>query len=203
LLSKYRTHIEAGAGIAVLALAALGFRSWLAEHDQRVQMTATLTAKNEVLASYDKRLADRDGQYKQQLVALQASKQTVRTPRQIASALSQAVHLPEPIKLEPAVSPVTGQPQANQENAVLTGPNLKILYDRVSTCEICELERAKLKADFADQAGKYKTMTEERDTAVRAVKGGTFWRRMGHTLKVAAITAGITAAAMCGSGHCR
>jgi hypothetical protein len=50
---------------------------------------------------------------------------------------------------------------------------------------------------------KLAAMTRERDSAITAAKGGTFWRRFRRNVEWFALGAGAGAAAVCASGHCR
>jgi type II secretory pathway pseudopilin PulG len=81
--------------------------------------------------------------------------------------------------------------------------DLKPLYDYVQDCRTCQAQLADAKQNRADDAAKLAAMTRERDSAITAAKGGTFWRRFRRNVEWFALGAGAGAAAVCGSGHCR
>ena len=63
-------------------------------------------------------------------------------------------------------------------SAELPPADLKPLYDYVQDCRACEAELAVAKQNAADDATKIAALTSERDAAITAAKGGTFWRRL-------------------------
>jgi hypothetical protein len=62
--------------------------------------------------------------------------------------------------------------------AQLPPADLKPLYDYVQDCRACQAELAVAKQNAADDAVKISALTTERDAAITASKGGTFWRRL-------------------------
>ena len=62
--------------------------------------------------------------------------------------------------------------------AELPPADLKPLYDYVQDCRACQAELAVAKQNAADDAAKIAALTAERDAAITASKGGTFWRRL-------------------------
>ena len=56
--------------------------------------------------------------------------------------------------------------------------DLKPLYDYVQDCRACQAELTVAKQNAADDAAKLAALTKERDAAITATKGGTFWRRL-------------------------
>jgi hypothetical protein len=61
--------------------------------------------------------------------------------------------------------------------------DLKTLYDFSADCAACRAERDTIKAGLADERVKSLALTRERDAAMKAAKGGGFWRRTGQAAK--------------------
>ena len=56
--------------------------------------------------------------------------------------------------------------------------DLKPLYDFTQSCRECQLRLAAAQQDHSDDLTKLDSLTRERDAAITAAKGGTFWRRL-------------------------
>ncbi|MFY9805116.1 MAG: hypothetical protein WA211_04265 [Candidatus Acidiferrales bacterium] len=87
--------------------------------------------------------------------------------------------------------------------AQIPAVDLKPLYDYVQDCRACQAQLAAAKQNSADDAAKLSALTRERDSALTAAKGGTFWRRLRRNALWFALGAGVGAVAACGTGHCR
>lgn len=61
--------------------------------------------------------------------------------------------------------------------AQIPSADLKPLFDYVQDCRACQAQLAVAKQNSADDAAKITALTRERDAAITASKGGTFWRR--------------------------
>jgi hypothetical protein len=79
--------------------------------------------------------------------------------------------------------------------AQLPAADLKPLYDFVQDCRACRAQLDAARADLTDERTKSNALATERDAAVRAAKGGGFWKRFKRTAKWFAIGAGFGAAA--------
>jgi hypothetical protein len=87
--------------------------------------------------------------------------------------------------------------------AQIPAADLKPLYDFVQDCRACQAQLASAKLDAADNAAKISALTRERDAAITAAKGGTFWQRLRRNVLWFAVGAASGAAALCSTGHCR
>jgi hypothetical protein len=96
-----------------------------------------------------------------------------------------------------------GLPDAPIPSAQIPAADLKPLYDYIQDCRSCQAQLAAAKLDTADNAAKLSAITRERDAALTAAKGGTFWRRLRRNALWFAVGAGAEAVALCGTGHCR
>jgi len=101
----------------------------------------------------------------------------------------------------------TNQIVSGSPSAQIPAGDLKPLFDYVQDCRSCQAQLAAAKQNQADETAKFAAMTRERDAALTAAKGGTFWRRFRRNLQWFAIGAAAGAAAgvaaFCHSGHCR
>ncbi len=99
--------------------------------------------------------------------------------------------------------------QSNQQDlpdapsAQIPAADLKPLFDYVQDCRSCQAQLAAAKQDSTDNAAKLAAVTKERDAAITAAKGGTFWQRLHRNALWFVVGAGAGAVAVCGTGHCR
>jgi hypothetical protein len=61
--------------------------------------------------------------------------------------------------------------------AQIPAADLKPLYDYVQDCRECDAKLAAAAQDKLDDAAKIAALERERDAAIAASKGGSFWRR--------------------------
>jgi hypothetical protein len=86
-------------------------------------------------------------------------------------------------------------------SAQIPAADLKPLDNFVQDCRACEAEIAVAKQNIADDAVKMAALTNERNAAVTAAKGGTFWRRFRRNAIWFAVGAAAGAALSCSAGH--
>ena len=98
-----RRTIEIAAFCAALLLAALIFHAWLAAHDDQLRLASTLATQKQALDAADARERDRNATLKEALAQIDALKRNAQneTPDQLARALQDALHLPQPITISP------------------------------------------------------------------------------------------------------
>ena len=189
------------AAIAVVALA-MAWRS--ARHDSQ-QLTATLSTQNAVLQQTSAREKQRDVQLSAALAAIAAQKRAVQTPRQAAAAIPSVLPpLPLPISIKiPDLSPL--QNPADVPPAAISIPqaDLKPLYDNLQDCRASQIENETVKKNLADETARAAALMSERDAALTAARGGSFWQKLKRGAKWFAIGATFAAGALCASGHCR
>jgi len=94
-------------------------------------------------------------------------------------------------------------PAPSNPSAEIPAADIKPLYDFVQDCRACQAQLSAAKQTASDTALKLTAVTRERDAALTAAKGGSFWLRLRRNAHWLVIGAGISAAALCGSGHCR
>jgi type II secretory pathway pseudopilin PulG len=188
--------------VVVLVIVLATAVAWLADRRDRAKLAAELATAKQTLSQLDAQQHDRDAQLTQTLSAIAALKRTVTTPTQIVQSLPQQIPLPQPITLQtpkgnqaesPATSPSepnavgvdTSKPDAPvaQPEAQVPSQDLKPLYDFILDCKACQAQLSTTQADLADEKSKTATLTQERDAALKAAKGGSVLRRVARAAK--------------------
>ena len=186
------------------------FHEWRVSHDALTQMQAQIGAQEQARKQTQDEL-------KVKLEDIERVKQRVVTVHDVAQALPKFVDLPvPPVEVAPlAPVPVPAQPAPNGRSALPDAPptqhsingtiqnglfipaeDTKSLFDKLADCAACQAQTDADRATIAD-------LTRERDSAVRAAKGGGFWRRLLHDSKTLAIGALAGGVLICASGHCK
>ncbi len=251
-MTSIRRIVEISGTLVALLLAAMAIQAWLAEHDDKLRMQATIAAQKQLLDAADARERDRATALKDTLAQIESLKRSVQTPAEILRDLPKYLPLPQPITMVPAsvrspggqqgtgapderpcpsrngCSPASAQakapllsdpsqdsshgsstgqtanlPDAPIPTAQIPASDLKPLYDYVQDCRSCQAQLATAKLNAADNASKLEAVTRERNAALAAAKGGTFWRRLRRNALWFVVGAGAGAVTLCGTGHCR
>ncbi|MGC1688013.1 MAG: hypothetical protein WA734_20455 [Candidatus Acidiferrales bacterium] len=84
-------------------------------------------------------------------------------------------------------------PGGQSENAEIPEADLKPLYNFVQDCRACQAQLAAANANLNDEQARSAALTRERDAAVTAAIGGSFWRQLKRNTKWLAIGAAIGA----------
>jgi hypothetical protein len=225
-----RRTVEIVIFVFALILAGLALYAWLASREDQIHLQATLAAQKQLLDAADAREAARAATLQDTLTQIDALKRAVQTPAQVVNALPKYLSLPQPITLSPASA--ASSPSApskaftdqqgsapSEKSAAVASPStanlpdapsaqipsadLKPLYDFVQDCRACQAQLAAAKQDATDNATKITAITKERDAAITAAKGGSFWLRLRRNALWFAVGAGAGAVALCATGHCR
>lgn len=248
-MTSIRRIVEISGTLIALLLAVMAIQAWLAEHDDKLRMQATISAQKQLLDAADARERDRATALKDTLAQIESLKRSVQTPAEILRDLPKYLSLPQPITMLPSGAPAPERrrgtdvpderpcaggddcspgvflprapspsrdlshgssgsetlklPDAPIPAAQIPASDLKPLYDYVQDCRSCQAQLATAKLNAADNAAKLAAITRERDAALTAAKGGTFWRRLRRNALWFAVGAGAGAVALCGTGHCR
>jgi hypothetical protein len=95
-----------------------------------------------------------------------------------------------------ALTASTSPPDASSSpSAQIPAADLKPLFDYVQDCRACQAQLAVAKQNSSDDAAKIAALTRERDAAVTASRGGSFWRQLRRNVLWLAVGAGIGATA--------
>jgi hypothetical protein len=193
-----RFTVIIAAALAALLAAALLANSWLGAREDRVRLAATLDAQRAVIGAAEQREQARAAELRTALDQIAALKRRVQTPQQAAAQLPGALPpLPEPIEIHlPEPDPNAPRDQAPPPaTATIPQADLKPLFDYVQDCRACQLQLSATRADLADERTKSEAIARERDAAVKAVKGGSFWSRVKRGAKWFALGAAVGALA--------
>jgi len=134
LLRYVPTTVRIIAGVAVLAVAAIAVRSWMAAHDTTVELRATLATQKQLIEQAAAREKDRDAALAKTIAVISEVKRAVQTPAQAAEKIPQALPpLPEPIQIQlPAPEPgkdIAEDAAPPPATASVPQPDLVPLYD--------------------------------------------------------------------------
>jgi hypothetical protein len=174
--------------IALLAIALLA-DAWRTSRHDSAQLTATIASQKTDLQQAADREKQRNTQLSAALAAIASQKRAVRAPQQAAIAIPSVLPpLPLPISihipnLSPSAKPVDDLPATIS----IPQPDLKPLYDGLQDCRASTLEIATTQKNLSDEKLRTVALTQERDAAIAAVHGGTFWVRLKREAKWFAI----------------
>src|SRR5215472_1678231 len=196
-----RFLLKLAAIATAIALLVAVIEAWRADRRDRAQLAAELATTKQLLTQADARQRDRDAQLNQTLAALAEQKRALVTPAQILRELPKEIPLPAPITLEPDQTAPVGarfsaspSASASADGGALLAPqapagafiprsDLKSLYDFTLDCQACQAKLSAAQGDLADERQKTAALTQERDDALRVVKGGSTWQRVGRAAK--------------------
>lgn len=215
-LLSHRKDILKGIGLVTLLLAARGFQ---AEREARIRFEAELKGSQESiqaerrkLAEAEDRIAARAEETKKLVAEIEKLKARPATVREIIRELPQYI----PVSTPPELAPSPGQPApigepraASIDNA---GPEPSLIFSPEQAnelrrfyldCREMTLQLDRCLNDETDWAAKESALRaqvvlteKQRDAAVRAVKGGGFWRRLVRDSKTFIVGAALGAAAV-------
>lgn len=187
--------------IALLASALLADSWRTARHDSQ-QLAATLAAQNTVIQQAGDREKQRDTRLTAALATIQTQKRTVRTPQQAAQQLPSILPLlPLPISVhDPNLSAPLSPGEIPTTTISVPQPDLVPLYDDLQDCRANADQADSLKKDLSDEKNRSAALQRERDAAVAAAHGGTFFVRLKRSAKWFVIGAA-TAAAIAAISH--
>jgi hypothetical protein len=185
--------------VALIAIALVA-DAWRSARHDTAQLNSTLATQNAALQQAAALEKQRDTQLAIALAAIESQKRAIQTPQQAAQAIPTVLPpLPLPVSIQlPTLSPPIKPDQAPPAELSIPQADLKPLYDDLQDCRADTQENDTVKKDLANEQARTAALTRERDTAIAAAKGGTFWLRLKRSAKWFAIgvAAGATAAAL-------
>lgn len=192
--------------IVLVVVGLLGIHYWQAEHDARLQAEAkikvdestvatlqqAITQNNQQITQLQEQMNVRDAAAAKQVQSLEALVSSVRTPQAVVQALPNVTTLP--------VAPVL------VADGSITFPSADAvpLFDALSQGKQDAIRLTQCTADLTDQksitakddstiADQTKQLALKDDEIKTLNKKPSFWHRVSHDLKVAAIAAGTVA----------
>lgn len=191
----------AGVGIAV-ALAMSVYFAWRGERREQAELQEKLKSAQQQLDAATAREQAREAELTKQLEEIQKKKAEVQTPEQVLAGLPEVLPLPKPLVLESARQSAAGgaaggkdRPESPSPQVQIPVEDLKPLYDSELDCQACEAQLKAAQGDLADEKVKSQALSQQRDEALTAAKGGSVLRRVVRAAKWFAIGAAAGAVA--------
>jgi len=141
----------------------IGFRSWLAEHDQRLASDAAVKQNQVIVADLRQQIAARDAAAAIQKATVVKITQAAKTPEQIVQAIPQLTDVPLNTRIVPGLQPT--------EVAVQAPALLQLVSDLKTT----SIDLATCQGDLADEK---KIAATDEDTIKELRKKPKFWARV-------------------------
>lgn len=187
-------RILLAAAFLALVLLADAWRS--ARHDS-AQLADTLASQETALQQAADHEKQRDAELSAALAVIAAQKHKVQTPQQAADAIPSVLPpLPLPISIHiPTLTPSAKPADDLPTTISIPQLDLKPLYDDLQDCRAASLLGAAAQKDLADERIRTSALTQERDAAIAAAHGGSFWVRLKRQAKWFAIGIAVGAAA--------
>jgi len=192
---------------ATLVAVVCVYFAWQGAQRDQAQLKAELQATRKAVADADARQQSRNSALARHLAQLNQEKTSVRSPAQVVQALPDVLPLPTPLTL-PAQTTGSASQSATQASGAsksqtpgpsakvqLPAEDLKPLYDFAVTCKECQVQLASVQANLKDEQAKTQAIGRERDTALRAARGGSVIHRIVRAAKWFAIGAAAGAVA--------
>jgi hypothetical protein len=177
--------------------------AWRIARKNSAQLAATLVTQNALIEQASAHEKQRNVELAAALASIAAEKKHVQTPQQALEAIPSLLPtLPLPIKI--SIPNLAQSPQPDDQvpaTISIPQPDLKPLYDSLQNCRACAIERDATKQNLADEQARVAALTRERDAAITAAHGGSFWTHLKHATKWFAIGAATAALAMTASHH--
>ncbi len=201
-----RGKIESVIGILVLALVAIGFFSWLSEHDARIKGEADIKAAK---IAYDKiqsdrKIADaaeaeRDRQAADRNLATLAEVAKLKTPQERADYVTREIPgLPTPAVI--VTPPKSDKPDAPAPKPLVI-VDAEALDNRLAVCKVAENNFSTCKSDLAsrnhdrDLADQQIALLKKENVDLAKLAGQTKWAKAWNGWIKPALFAGAGAAA--------
>lgn len=192
------------------AVTATGLAVWSYVSGQlaMTELNATRKAHEQMYKALDARDAARQKQLDGELAEIERLKREVTKPREIVRQIPQYVPLPEaPLYIPPSVQPNLAQPDlaAQQESPPGSTPpvaelplrgatvlpegmfvpakDLPALWSYIQDCRACDAKLRSAEAGLRIEKERRVLIEQERDVAIKAAKGGGFWKRLRSGLK--------------------
>lgn len=189
-ISKSIQAILLGVG---LILAGLAGRALLNEREDRVRLDAELKATGQLLQAKDQELSrldrgmkERDQQTAEMVKKIEELKARPATIREIVREMPQYIPFEKPPELVPPIpSAPEAPPQIGLDESQVQDLRKFYLDCHRATLELqaCQENAKDWKAKEITWQEKEQILVQQREAAIRAVKGGSFWTRFSRNGK--------------------
>jgi uncharacterized coiled-coil protein SlyX len=165
--------------VVLIVLAVLIGSAWSAHVKDEARRDAVIHEQEKTIADLHEAMDKRQAELKQQLSELEGRKQSViKVPSSAPQIIREMI--PTPIQQTAAIEKDT---LPNAPVAVLTKQNEIDLAQFALGCKECDTRLQAVEADKADQTKQIAALTTERDTAMKAAKGGSVLQRFRRNAK--------------------
>lgn len=160
--------------VVLVGSSIVGFESWKAEHDARLQADATIKAAQAQIVTLQQGIADRDKAAAIAVAPVIKIIHDVQTPQQAVAALPKVL-------IQPLPKPIAPQ---SDNSVVIPAPDVVPLFDQVADDSVC---RQLLTTNQADLQDTKAIVTQQANEITALKKKPAFW----HRIKSGAIKVGI------------
>jgi hypothetical protein len=178
---------------AVLILLWFAASAWLDQREDRIRLNEQLSGLTRLLADRERSIKEinesmriRDRELKDSLKKVEELKARPATIREIVKEIPHYIPLDTPPILSPIdLTAPDAPPKIVFEEEAAQGLRQFYLDCHAKTLKLqsCEDNADDWKRKEVAWAEKEKILEQQRDAAIRAVKGGGFWRRFGRRAK--------------------
>ena len=170
---KLEIFVVVAAFVAIALLA----DAWRSARRDSQQLAVTMAAQNSAIQQAADREKQRDSQLATLLSTIQSQKRSVQTPQEAsAQILSVLPTLPLPVSIHDPDLSVPLPPGTSPSTTLsLPQPDIIPLYDDLQDCRASTAEKDAIQKDLADEKTRSIALQRERDAAVAAAHGGTFF----------------------------
>jgi len=205
--------ILTGVGIGLLVTVGVVGAQYIKAREDQARAEERSKASQQLIDALTKQQQDFTQQIKdlkaQQTIDLanvQRSFSSAQTPQQTAALLAQLMGLKQPpVVFTPL--PTKDDPHPTPQIELPDAPQVKAYFQQ---CEECKVNYAAAQKQLVAEQGKTTVaeqqldlMTKDRDNWKNTAKGGTKLQRVVKRAEHFLIDAAISAAILCGSGHCK
>jgi hypothetical protein len=184
------TWLKIAAVLIAVVLGVSVYFAWRGSQHDQAQLKVELQATQKALADADVRQQSRNSELGHILTQLNAKKSSTQNPAQIVKALPDVLPLPTPLTLQALQNSAPGLPGGTKRPAESPTPkvqlpaeDLKPLYDFAVDCRECQAQLAAAQANLTDEQTKTQALRRERDTMLKAARGGSLLRRVLRVAK--------------------
>jgi hypothetical protein len=198
-----------GSCLIVVAAAYMNSRVTAARADAEHKANQVLQSQLETMkADYDKQIAERKAETLSELKILDQKFAEAKKDQAKALALiSQIGKLPVPVTV--TTLPATKENPNPQPVAIVPKQDFAIAMEYGKECEACKAVEKQIQKDLQDRQHQLEIATQQieqlkkENNEVRKTVKGSFFGNLKKSAKLIVIGAGVGAAAVCGSGHCK
>ncbi len=197
----------------LLTVCGLALYAWHSSAEDRAQMQQTIEDQQKIIEASKATMKQTQATLEARLEEIRKQVAQIKTPEQAARAIPQVIpgvqplivqvpqqaptaQSPEPAKLAPSAS---GDSAEAGKTVTIPLEQMPTLYQFAQSCHECEVKLDAAQVDRKELVRQMQALEEQRNAAIKAAKGGSFWTRFKRDLKSGA---GATGGAALGAAAC-